>query len=447
MEQSVPYRFNIINCEKFNSQFNFGMQPVLYSTKDAETGQPGWERGGSNICYYKNFYIRKGDGIGANRYYYTATFTISFPYSNDVCYVAYHYPYTISMMKAHLCKLEGMLASNIYYDNQILCFTSLGNACDIITVTEKPNKDDRQSLIAFRKRPYIVLTSRVHPGESCASWVVKGVLDFLMSNNELAIQLRETFIFKIVPCLNPDGVINGNHRCSVSGDDLNRQWISPDPNSHPTIYHTKGFIEYLNSINKSPLIYCDFHGHSRKKNVFMYGCSVSATHAARQQGNLDTVFFNMVNGAEGEPRIEMTTVDDASSSTDEDNGYKTLPRILNAIAPAFSIQSCNYVMEKSKESTARVVVFKELGILRSYTLESTYCGADQGPYKGDHFGTRELEEMGKNFCIGLLKLSHSYSIKLKQEYFCEPCFYSCEKDDSTDQRQSTFDESEGCTQD
>ena len=54
----------------------------------------------------------------------------------------------------------------------------------------------------------------------------------------------------------------------------------------------------------------------------MYGCSVSATHAARQQGNLDTVFFNMVNGAEGEPRIEMTTVDDASSSTDEDNGYK-----------------------------------------------------------------------------------------------------------------------------
>ena len=75
------------------------MQPVLYSTKDAETGLPGWERAGSNICYYKNFYLRKADGIGANRYYYTATFTISFPYSNDVCYVAYHYPYTVSMMK------------------------------------------------------------------------------------------------------------------------------------------------------------------------------------------------------------------------------------------------------------------------------------------------------------------------------------------------------------
>ena len=38
-------------------------------------------------------------------------------------------------------------------------------------------------------------------------------------------------------------------------------------------------------------------------------------------------------------------------------------------------------MEKSKESTARIVVFKELGVARSYTVESTYCGADQGPYK------------------------------------------------------------------
>ena len=29
--------------------------------------------------------------------------------------------------------------------------------------------------------------------------------------------LREKFIFKIVPMLNPDGVIVGNYRCSLSG--------------------------------------------------------------------------------------------------------------------------------------------------------------------------------------------------------------------------------------
>ena len=42
--------------------------------------------------------------------------------------------------------------------------------------------------------------------------------------------------------------------------------------------------------------------------------------------------------------------------------------------------------------------------------------------------------MGKDFCVGLLKLSQSYSIKLKQEYFNEPCFCASEKEESTDER-------------
>jgi len=39
--------------------------------------------------------------------------------------------------------------------------------------------------------------------------------------------LREKFIFYIIPMLNPDGVINGNYRCAISGYDLNRKWGNP----------------------------------------------------------------------------------------------------------------------------------------------------------------------------------------------------------------------------
>ena len=42
--------------------------------------------------------------------------------------------------------------------------------------------------------------------------------------------------------------------------------------------------------------------------------------------------------------------------------------------------------------------------------------------------------MGKNFCVGLLKLSQSYSVKLKPEYFSQPCFEAGEKDEKTDER-------------
>jgi cytosolic carboxypeptidase protein 2/3 len=69
--------------------------------------------------------------------------------------------------------------------------------------------------IALRKA--VVITSRVHPGESNSSFIMQGILDFLVSDDEGARYLRNNFVFKIVPMLNPDGVIVGNYRCSLSG--------------------------------------------------------------------------------------------------------------------------------------------------------------------------------------------------------------------------------------
>ncbi len=45
------------------------------------------------------------------------------------------------------------------------------------------------------------------------------------------------------------------------------------------------------------------------------------------------------------------------------------------MTPLFSLQNCTFNVEKSKESTGRVVVWR-LGVDRSYTMESTYCGFD-----------------------------------------------------------------------
>lgn len=58
-----------------------------------------------------------------------------------------------------------------------------------------------------------MISARVHPGETVGSWMMKGVIDFLTDpDNEEAQMLRENFVFKIIPMLNPDGVINGNYR-------------------------------------------------------------------------------------------------------------------------------------------------------------------------------------------------------------------------------------------
>mmetsp|Transcript_24195 Transcript_24195/g.32435 ORF Transcript_24195/g.32435 Transcript_24195/m.32435 type:complete len:91 (+) Transcript_24195:168-440(+) len=44
--------------------------------------------------------------------------------------------------------------------------------------------------------------------------------------------------------------------------------------------------------------------------------------------------------------------------------------------PIFNIEACKFALEKDKENTARVVLFKELGILSSFTLECTYYGSE-----------------------------------------------------------------------
>ncbi|XP_067467806.1 cytosolic carboxypeptidase 1 isoform X5 [Thunnus thynnus] len=391
MRVGTSYRFNIINCEKSNSQFNYGMQVLMYSVQEAISGRPRWVRTGTDICYYKNHFARSSIAAGGQKgkSYYTLTFSTNFSHKDDVCYFAYHYPYTYSSLKMHLSKLEALRTPQIYLRQDVLCETLGGNSCPLLTITAMPESNSNDHICQFRNRPLIFLSARVHPGETNASWVMKGTLEFLMGTSPLAASLREAYIFKIVPMLNPDGVINGSHRCSLSGEDLNRQWQNPNPELHPTIFHTKSLLQYLAHIQRAPLVFCDYHGHSRKKNVFMYGCSVKET-------------------------VWQSSISATSSDLQEDLGYRALPKILSQIAPAFSMGSCSFVVERSKESTARVVVWREIGVQRSYTMESTLCGCDQGKYKGLQIGTRELEEMGAQFCVALLRLKRLTGLRNHQ---------------------------------
>ena len=83
----------------------------------------------------------------------------------------------------------------------------------------------------------------MHPGESNAQFMVHGAIEFLLQQNDKEAQLlRDTFIFKIVPMLNPDGVVVGNYRCNMVGADLNRRWPNPSKILHPTIYYTKKLV-------------------------------------------------------------------------------------------------------------------------------------------------------------------------------------------------------------
>lgn len=161
------------------------------------------------------------------------------------------------------------------------------------------------------------------------------MIEFLVSNAVEAKVLREKYVFKVIPMMNPDGVFYGNYRCGLAGCDLNRIWKTPSKVLHPTVYAGKKFIKSFCKERNVEFI-CDFHGHSKKKNIFMYGCNL--------------------------PEEPETT--------------RAFPFILAKMSPYFYYKSCSFRMQKSKEATMRITLFKETKIPLVYTLESSFCGGD-----------------------------------------------------------------------
>jgi hypothetical protein len=400
----VRVRFNIVNFTKPDSLFNLGMRPVVYSCLDAATKNVGWLRGGSDISYYSNSYARNntaGEGVSC---YYTLSFTIEFQNAKDTTMIAYSYPYTHSDYKAHISHILSKPNSGDYIKQSRLCHTLSGEDCDLLVITNFRTKGDRDRIgpinlanaESYRSdeaqkrmggtmgrpsasskespptlKPAFFLSCRVHPGETPASWMMKGALDFLTSDCAQAQMLRQTFVIFVVPMLNPDGVIYGNNRCSLAGVDLNRQWKIPMKGLHPTVFHLKALMQAQRRL-REVLCYVDLHGHSRKYNVFMYGCDEKSKKSRAP--------------------------------------VRSFPRLfsMHHIGKKYVCYSdCSFHIRKGRESTARVVVAREMNISCSYTLEATFCGSNYGPLKHCHMHTGHLQETGAALCDTILNFAIS----------------------------------------
>ena len=68
----------------------------------------------------------------------------------------------------------------------------------------------------------------------------------------------------------------------------------------------------------------------------------------------------------------------------------------------FRFDSCNFGVQKARESTARVVMWKEFSLINSFTLETTFCGPTEGRLVDCHFTIQTLKDCGKEFCRTLL---------------------------------------------
>ncbi|XP_055956157.1 cytosolic carboxypeptidase 2 [Patella vulgata] len=360
----ITYKFRIVNLLKRDSLYNYGMRPLVYSEKDAKEQEIGWRRTGHHISYCNNIVHHTCPLLQRGISYYMLEWQMEFPNSDDTYYLAHCYPYTFTDLKNDLDSILSDPVRQPLINREVMCETRAGNSCFLLTITNP------EYTMCKRKKKYVVITARVHPGETQASWMMRGLLYFITSNDATAQELRNNCIFKIVPMINPDGVIVGNYRCSLAARDLNRNYRHPKRENFPTIFTIKNMIDDL--LNKNEVVlYCDLHGHSRKQNVFMYG-------------NNKIIDQDSPTG-----------VDAAQSFIAE----RLFPWLMAVKSPEkFSFKSCKFQIKRCKESTGRVVMWRQMKIPNSFTLEATFSGTILDKTSCRHFNCRDYEDMGKTLC-------------------------------------------------
>ena len=105
---------------------------------------------------------------------------------SDKIFISYNYPYTFTKLH-HLLK-ELALSNENFYGESVLCKSLSGVDVPMVTITSRLNSDpggynlidmkefdDMDSKISmpmYKRKKYIIITSRVHPGESNSSYMV-----------------------------------------------------------------------------------------------------------------------------------------------------------------------------------------------------------------------------------------------------------------------------------
>ena len=183
-------------------------------------------------------------------------------------------PYTYTKLQRHISLLKDQTDKSNY---NFVKYTNIGqsNAGLDIDLLKISNKDKKKNC----RKPTIVVMGRQHSGETHSSFIIHGLINYLLSKDHLAYKLRETFEFWIIPMINPDGVIVGNYRCNTQGKDMNRCFFADnDPEAKIRLTEVELFRAYIeeNFSKKDPeklanlKMFLDIHAHSAQRDIFTY---------------------------------------------------------------------------------------------------------------------------------------------------------------------------------
>lgn len=206
----------------------------------------GWEDYRAVASYDREYWFRLPTS------YKDGKLTIMAELACESIQIAYFAPYSYERHQDLLAAVQV---------HPLACLEHLGETLDKrdLTLVKVGNGDS--------KKRSIWITARQHPGETMAEWLVEGLLNSLLDeDNATAKLLLEKANFYIVPNMNPDGSVRGHLRTNAIGTNLNREWANPSLEKSPEVFHV------INKMEETGVdLFYDVHGDEALPYVFLAG--------------------------------------------------------------------------------------------------------------------------------------------------------------------------------
>lgn len=161
-------------------------------------------------------------------------------FDSDEVWIAMRVPYTPGYNVLHLGAIRENGLARVAEVGR-----SVGGRPLLIVQVGSGNADE------LKHRPCILLYAGEHADEQDAMWAADGVIDFLTGPSAEASQLRGQYTFLVIPMLDPDAALAGQHAGMICG-------FMTSSRTPESIAYANWFQNWVNSGNRLDLIF-DFH--------------------------------------------------------------------------------------------------------------------------------------------------------------------------------------------
>jgi len=106
----------------------------------------------------------------------------------------------------------------------------------------------------------VFLRARAHPWEAGSNWVMAGLVERLLQDDEESRRFLRVYNVSVLPMANKDGVARGATRFNLRGMDLNRNWDTPaDPQLSPENAALERWLEREIATGRTPQLALELH--------------------------------------------------------------------------------------------------------------------------------------------------------------------------------------------